>query len=542
MNLESAITVKAYLDVSGVRIPIVDATLEFVVNQIPIARIQIPAGVKMKDQTPVNLAQAALQAKAPAQVVVICEGFTGGNFGKSNGTPISFEEIVFDGYVLAYSTQVSTVGVSTSIVLIHWLYDTDMASFASGDFDKNVPSDWFAAEYAALQTPDSPNAVKKPGGQTGGTPVEPTEYLDSDWWEDIIKPALIFKAEQPLTRFTGTPPSNNNDAIAAIRRVKSAHPGLKLNGTAKAALQANPNVLRQINEKIGTVIATGEGGASAFEKMVSIASMFNCVIVPTVNDCYIEPHQLNTGVTVALPSFDLGASAPNPGLIPAGCIIYGDPNPATLANDSSTKVVDTRFIGQFIPENVPKAVGPFVVSSLPDYMSGVLTVRIPDGGFKSKVGMVPLGAGTTPPTPPTAPASSELINFADLIARSHYFNRLYASRAQDVICPLSFKGRPNALALVNPNQTQSSGVINFSDTLLGGKIDKTGLVEAMIISLSASANRVNTTYRIRNVFEREDQNLFAPYLAQELNIFESSAFSPTGGPANEEDLIPNAQL
>ena len=545
MNLQSAITVKTYLEVAGSRIPVVDAILDFSLNQIPIARVQVPTGVTMKSQEPVALTESMLQGKAPAKVVVICDGFTDGQQGKANATPVEFEEVIFDGYVLSYTSQITTVGVSTNVVLIHWLYDADMATFASGDFAKNAPSDWFATEYAALQTPDSANAVKRGGGQTGGTPVEPTEYIDSDWWEDIIKPALIFKAEQPLTRFTAQPSSNNADAIAAIRRISAGSPGLKLNATAKAALQDNPNVLRQINEKIGTVIATGAGGASAFEKIVSIASMFNCVVVPTVNDCYIEPYQINTGKTVVLTSFDLGAAAPNPGLIPAGCIIYGDPNQATLANDSSTKVVDTKFIGQFIPSGVNKAVGPFVVSALPDYMSGVLTVRIPDGGFKSKVGIVPIGGGSAAPTPTQAPASSALINFADQIARSEYFLKLYSTRAQDIICPLSFKGRPNVQALVDPNPVSGAtarGANSFSDTLLGGKIEKIGIVESMNILLSASGNRINTIYRLRNVFEKEDKDVFGTYFTQDMSIFESSLSSPGGGTPGEEDLFEGAVI
>jgi len=520
---QAAYQLEAYLTVKDKSIPIVDMVVEFVLNQIPIARVQIPSGVTLNNPAnSINLTPDDIKSKTKASIKVK-------GFGKPHPDNVKdalpkgdSEDIIFDGYVLSSTVDFNTTGTTTTIVLIHWLYDLDISSFASGDFDKNTPYDWFKTEFSQLAIPDVPNAPRVAGG-AGGTPIDFNVYGESDWWEDVIKPSMIFKAEQPLANFIRQPPSNNSLAVDALKKIFS-YGGMKLTSKASSALTKVPDVLRNINELVGSVILTGEGGSSGFEKLTSLLSTFGCVLIPGVKTCKVSPYP---STALALKTFkdyefDFAGGSPNIGILPTGAILYGNAQSDELAKSGSPKVIDTRFVGQFVPTLPGIDGGPFMVFPLPNYMSCVYRSRLDKGQFKSKVGIVP----SYEPSPNSAPSSSssttaqDIADFADELTKSYYFSKLFSTRTQDIMFGYRLDICPGNVILLERNTGSSAGE-NISGLAKDWK--KRGVVESVSIIMSTSSNRVMTSVRIRHVMEKQDLDIFEQYLSgSELALFKGS--------------------
>lgn len=497
---------------SGKQVPVVDATIEFVLNQIPIARVVIPSGATFnnKNASPNAvggnqiLEPSDLRGKKKAQLQF--KGTGKPHPDKSKATPSGdFEGIIFEGYVLSYVADFSTTGVATTVVLTHWLYDLDSSSFSSGDFDKTAPDAWFSTDVIG-KTEDPAFLVARRGGGQGDA-VGDQEYLDSDWWENIIKPAAIYKASLPLTHFqNSTAPSNTGAAITAINKVFSKDT-LRLNDIAKTALRGSAStILRSINGTIGRVILTGEGGASAFDKVLYLLSMFGCVLAPKVKNCLVHTYNPLAPVDIEIPDSecDFGGSSANPGIFPVGAIMYG--GGASLSKVAANQgVVETTFVGSFSPTGLQNNIdaGPFMVFPTPAYLNTLTSTEIPAGQFTSKVGIVPLSAAKTG----TSSGKQILIprDFADQVAQSYYYASVFANKTQDVICGFRLDVSPGDCVKIMQGANSVSGS-NVSG--LAKQWSKRGIVESVTHILSSSGKRVNTVLRLRHVLESQDSSLF----------------------------------
>ena len=510
--------IKVTLEINGKVIPVVDAVIEFVLNQIPIARIQVPSGITLPavDNNKL-LTPEDLTGKVEAQVV-----FRG--YGKPHPTGVkakpdgSYEDVtLFDGYVLSSNVAFSTTGTSTTLVLVSRLYDLDNTSFASGDFDKTAPNDWFTEERTQLVDPSSTSPVRL----AGGLALESSKIPDADWWNDIIKPGFIYKASQPLRKFNaGETPSNNAAALSALDDISGV---LRLNDIAKASLKSTEAISKAINNKLGAMILTGEGGSSGFEKLINILSYFGAVLVPTVYGARVIPYR-HMGVPneyIKDNECDFGGSSPNIAVLPVGAIMYGSASTSTLANDATPEIINTTFVGQFVPDLQGIEGGPFVVFPVPDYLAQVQISSIPNGQFKSKVGITSIGgAPPTPATPGPANSVEDLKPFANELAKFHYFNKLYANKTLDVLLGFRYDIMPGRIVDISRSETSASGS-NVSG--LGPTWRKRGVVESVTLVLSASGTRINTQLRLRHVMEQQDIDLFAAYLD------EAGEFGPSTG-------------
>ena len=260
--------IEVTLWINGKDIPVVDAVIEFVLNQIPIARIQVPSGITLPAEASTQhlLTPDDLTGKVPAQVHFRGYGKphpTGVEAGRQGSGRFDFSTL-FDGYVLSSNVAFSTTGTSTTLVLVSRLYDLDNTSFASGDFDKTAPNDWFTEERTQLVDPSSTSPVRL----AGGLALESSKIPDADWWTDIIKPGFKYKASQPLRKFNAGETSSNN--AAALSALGAVNGKLFLNDIAKASLKSTEAVSTAINNKLGAMILTGEGGSSGFEKLINI--------------------------------------------------------------------------------------------------------------------------------------------------------------------------------------------------------------------------------------------------------------------------------
>lgn len=499
----AAYKISVDLEVGGKTVPVVEAVVEFILNQIPIARVVVPSGVTFNNPNASGgnqlLDPQDLMGRKEAKLKVKGSGKphpTG-----SKATPQGDVDcVLFEGYVLASSVDFSTSGVATTVVLAHWLYNLDLASFASGDFDKNAPDSWFTIQDSSVVKKDHVQPTYTGEGQA----VADTAYLSADWWEGIIRPAAIYKAGQPLKRFrTSDTPSNNAAAIAAMERIHSKGK-LKLNSKASSALSSAPLVTHAINDMVGRVIFTGSGGSTAFEKFISLASGFGAVLAPRVDECLMMAYNPLAKVDVVIPDSecDFGGSSANPALLPVGAIMYGGGTGLSIVNTDKS-VIETKFIGQYVaPLGGKVDGGPFLVFPTPDYLSSIRTSQVPDGQFQSKVGIVPI----TSPTPPKTNATQHVLpkGFADEIAKSYYFSKVFSTKTQDVICGFRLDVAPGDCVKIERSAGSSSGA-NVSG--LASKWVKRGIVEAVTYTLSAASDKIMTSYRLRHLMESQDLDM-----------------------------------
>lgn len=507
--LHAAYKINLFLEVNGKTVPVVEAVIDFVLNQIPIARVVVPSGATFNNKNanvgavPGDeiLEPADLQGKKEARLVLRGEGKA--HPANSKATPTGFYNgVIFQGYVLSTTADFSTTGVATTVVLTHWLYDLDSASFSSGDFDKSAPDDWFSLDGYTLT--DAANAIAVKTSQQNVIPN--TDYLSKDWWEEIIRPAAIFKASQPLSHFVNnTAPANNAAAITAMNKVVSRG-RMKLNSTASAALTDAPLVQNSINTMIGYTIFTGEGGSTAFEKFISLLSGFGAVLAPRVDEALVMAYNPLAKVDKVIPDSecDFGSSSANAARLPVGAIMYGGGSTVKLATNDKSQV-ESSFIGSFTVANLQGSVdaGPFMVFPTPSYLSTVRAVEVPDGKFSSRVGIVP----TSNVTPGKATAKQTILPkaFANEVAKAYYFATVLATKTQDVVCGFRLDIAPGDCVKIEQSPNSVSGA-NVSG--LAKKWSKRGIVEAVTHTLSASGNRINTTYRLRHVMEAQDMALF----------------------------------
>jgi hypothetical protein len=500
----AAYKVSVDLEVNGKTVPVVEAVVEFVLNQIPIARVVVPSGITFNNANASGgnqlLDPQDLTGRKPAKLRVKGSGKPHPNGSKA--TPQGDGEwVLFDGYVLSSSADFSTSGVATTVVLVHWLYDLDLASFASGDFDKNAPDSWFTIQDSSLPNSDH----VQPTYIAQGQPVADSAYVSQDWWEDIIKPAAKYKASQPLRRFrTSNTPSNNAAAIAAMDRIYSKGK-MKLNSNASSALQPATLVTHAINDVVGMVIFTGNGGSTAFEKFISLASGFGAVLAPRVDECLMMAYNPLAPVDVYIPDSecDFGGSSANPALLPVGAIMYGGGTGSSIVNKDKS-VIESNFIGQYVAPLQGKVDGgPFIVFPTPEYLSNIRSSQVPDGQFKSKVGIVPI----TSPKAPNTNATQQSVpkGFADELAKSYYLSKVFSTKTQDVMCGFRLDVAPGDCVKIYRSAGSASGA-NVSG--LAKNWIKRGIVESVTYTLSAASNKIMTSYRLRHLMESQDLDMF----------------------------------
>ena len=142
----------------------------------------------------VDMTEILGSADSDCSLVVYGEGLasilSGGTFTKSYPEE-TFSVELFKGRLLSYSASISTTGASIDVVLVDKLYGLDSSSFASGDFDKSAPDDWFTLDETVI--------ANKAGGviMSTGQRLEDVDFVNKDWWSGIIQPAMIYKAGLP---------------------------------------------------------------------------------------------------------------------------------------------------------------------------------------------------------------------------------------------------------------------------------------------------------------------------------------------------------
>lgn len=483
---------KAYLEINNKRTPIVSATIEFCVNQIPVANVIIPAGKEMA-RDPITgplFSEADLTGKQPAKIIITGEGRPHPANVKATPTgPIS-DTVIFDGYLMAKNIQFSTSGVSASIVLFHWMHDLDTCSFATGSFIKASPQDWFNVEPTGQVT-----AAGNPVYRTGtNNNIVPNDIGTKDWWKDILKPGIEYKANQPFLLFFTNTPDPNTDVIKALEKMKGQ---LKLKGGLN-----NYSILTGIHKVFSNVIMYSAGGSSAFEKLVSLGREFKFMLVPSVDECLVAPYNPLAPITETLTEkeFDFGFAAPNPVVIPRGTILHGTPINLTVVATSTTSI-NSVFRGAYVaPEAAKLATGPFFTALTPVWMLTTDTIKTDP---LEKVQNQSDGDPAQATSPLEVQPIEHNLDLPNNYAKALYFDNLFATKIQEVICGFRLDIAPGNCILL---QGGASGK-NIPGMAAGW--EKRGFVESVTHILSGTEPaRINTVYRLRHVFDKSDVQVF----------------------------------
>lgn len=495
---------KGYLEVEGRRTPIVSATIEFCINQIPVANVIIPAGKEMVRDIvgpPAPLfSEEELTGKKRAKIIITGrgrphpEGVDATPKGPLDAT------VIFDGYLMAKNIQFSTNGVSASVVLFHWLHDLDTSSFATGSFIKASPQDWFNVEPSTEVTEQWGSLYRTPDNGK----IEPIDIKTKDWWSEILKPGMEYKANQKFVLFVD-PPEPNTDILKALPNI---------DGNLKLLDGANTDdvIASGIHNKFSRIMMYSEGGSSAFEKLVSLGREFKFMLVPAVDKSLVAPYNplAPTTVTLTESEFDFGFAAPNPVVIPRGAILYGSPiNLTVVATDGANansaaganNSINSFFRGYYIAPLAAKlASGPFFTLLTPEWMQTSNTIKTDP---LKKIKMLSDGDSSKGSAPNQAEPIEHDQKLPNNYAKAMYFDALFATRIQEVICGFRLDIAPGNCILLKGG---SSGQ-NIPG--LASNWEKRGFVESVTYILSGTEPaRINTVYRLRHVFDKSDIQLF----------------------------------
>jgi hypothetical protein len=259
------------------------------------------------------------------------------------------------------------------------------------------------------------------------------------------------------------------------------------------------------------MILTGEGGSSAFDKILSIATMFGCVLVPySPGNVHIVPYTCldvvsnNEDKSLYTEEVDFGSKTPNPVIIPSGIVLVGSATNITKTQDSP-QTINTGFVGKYVIEGAPGLqLGPLMVESIPAYLTGLAmnNGRIDSGILEKKLSITSLSStppgSVSSPNPLTGPSLANA--YADLFAKMRYFTRLYEANTQDVL-----SGFRLDIPLGHPLEVRdnTSGARTSEDRLVRVS---TGKVES--VSYVFSQSRITTSWRIRHAIGQVELDAF----------------------------------
>ena len=533
-----AVGFEPVLIVGGKEFPIVSLRVEYVLNSIPVAYVDLPCGYEMS-YSPTNKTSGLLTfnniaGKQEASIVVKLKSEPGipvssGSYPYTDG---KYE--IFKGYVVAHSAGISTESVSSSVILQHWLSDLDNTAFAGGQFFTNAPNNWFIRNPISSSVPSSNPLSAMIGSSNGQTyAVKSLDIANGDIWSEVIQPVMrariadttnsVFSNNTSITLY-------NKKTAEALEKVVSA--GLTLNTNAKNAFNNN-----QLNESffsaLYSILYGTDGGNSTWTKMLSALSPFNVVAAPMVNKCQLIPFSAVYAPTHTLTAkdFNLEGFSANPTILPMGLVMYGLPASAlsVLPQNNGPLIVgepiENTFLGEFVVNSTAAKLmtGPVYTIPIPPcfqvsqqaYNRGISSTVLSSPAFNRSQGMA-----AKPVVAPTANAVNMKQSFFDVIAQNMYFTMVLNNKTQDVVCPFRLDISPGAVLQLNgTNPAVSGNSTNWS---------RRGVVEAVIYTFSNNPPTIRTTYRLKHIMDNIEEEAFKSYI--------STAHPLMSGAANGDDI------
>ena len=512
---QAAYGINLYLilnDDADQKYPVVSASIEFALNQIPVANVVLPAGKKISRDAEADVKNLTINRRVKAKLLLTGRGVPHPSKLKSSPSPTADVDdlVVFDGYIGAIHYQFNSNAVSSTIVLFHWLHDLDISTVASGNFMKVSPADWFSPEGDSRSVKNSEPflyRLKAPSGSNSKEFLTRDDILNLDWWEGIFKPGLYYKATQRLTRFAKANTADrepNKYLINVLDKIKSEN-RLRLNNKAKSGLKLKIPTQTNLGQLFSDVIMGSAGGSSAFEKLIGLSREFKFVLAPRIDDCILKEYNPVGAInkTLTADDFDFAGSSTSPTVLPAAVILYGNPTElsSVTKRDSSANPlvsIDNTFVGQFPNpiSSVGIATGPFLVVPTPAWMHTIVSSDVLD--FNTGIVILPDSskAPNNPGTPTQPSAKEQFRVFADAYAQSVYYDNLFASKTQDIVC--GFR---------TDIELGDSVLLTFGE--MDKVLEKRGVVNSINHIFSAGDSpRVNTVIRLKHVFDGSDMDYF----------------------------------
>lgn len=494
-----------FLAIEGKEYPIVSTTIEYTLNQIPVAAVTVPCGLKISKDNEEDVSSLPANRRVRAQILISGTGKPHPNNVRATPTGNISKEVLFDGYVAAVHNHISVASVSTTVVLFSWLQDLDISTLASGEFVKTSPNDWFSTSYKQWVNFDADEFPYFKGAQD--KLLRRTDIVELDWWEGIIKPGMLYKANAPLNKFVKLSNSRapNQYIPPALAKIFS-NSRLTLTPNAASGVRGHQTVVSQIAKKFTDIVMGSEGGSSAFEKLISLGREFKFVLAPFIKTAKLIEYNPLTKVTHFLKEneFDFGSSTPNPSVVPAAVLLHGIPPNAYWISwgepSPNEGKVDLGFTGQY-PNPIKNngiATGPFLVVPTPEWMFSPNKYGY---GFISSKGLVIRSNSNPNNNSSNTPAGNpNLSKFADAYAASVYFDAIFAAKTQEIVCGFRTDIQPGDCL----HMEFSKGISSQNN-----KFEKRGIVNSVIYVLSGgNTPRINTTYKLRHVLDKSDAEYF----------------------------------
>jgi hypothetical protein len=285
--------VSASLTVAGVTITdVVAVTATFELNGIPIASVDLAAGVNMKTGSPSSASSGTFDGiplRSPATVTLTV--FPSDDGEQDPGLPAG-TYVIFEGYYIGTGWTRTREEAHFQVHLIHWIDDLNCSSMINGNYSPGMPGD--LANAAIKQafdffTDDQAGISAKPF-------INNANPFD-DIWQGNLKPALEKLANmshfkrQTIGIFKSQD-SGNDEALKALMRMpctgaNAGNVGTKLNTAGDVN---EPSLKASFRYSLTELIVNNMGYTSFWAKLIGeLCPEFLLAISPAVSCANVIP-------------------------------------------------------------------------------------------------------------------------------------------------------------------------------------------------------------------------------------------------------------
>lgn len=280
----AAVRLQLLCTVGGIPFDVVQATITYELNAIPVAAVTVAVGRNVRTLLPSSVHQAIGRIKARDSFELRLIPVTYGAEGDAPNKWIP--ATIFKGVVVGTGWQRSTHGASFTIHAQHWLANLHYSSALSGASHPGNPANFtYAAGFKST-------IIKTAGGETALHWVPHVKIndldkadLEADLWESVLKKWMLQVAEQePIDRRLSDA-TGNKAAIDAINLIKSEKMAMQLHGPADSKAIGNALIW-----SLFKAIGRADCNTTLWGKLVGEWSpQYWFAVVPCVENAYVVP-------------------------------------------------------------------------------------------------------------------------------------------------------------------------------------------------------------------------------------------------------------
>lgn len=497
-------------------VPLESVTVNYQLNGIPSARVELGFGQSFTQTVAQELSQATavleqwIDTRELIQIVVKTTSSQTTGVGNAGFSPTysGSTQVIFEGYIDVPSTQITNTAVGYSFNLQHWSRDLTIGSLAA----------W----YALPNQPGQPNLpaiyTTRNASGTNQARVEGIPYklglgagwetqIGDDLWELGQKPVLQSLIDMKylsgfIENFTDCRDALNkpsSKAGEAIQRITTTNSPLKISSRISASHRTT--LIRKLAWGIGMQPLAGYQRVTAWDKILSFCNDLGCVFVPRATDALIIPANFaakSRGTVIPADELaELAWSSYQQLLIRGAGFIIETPHAmgnASIAQNRAqanpqSGVAPTVvgnygcYIGSPDPNEgiVHFGTAPYWLENIPNPIALQRQVQLRRG----QSGSQPV-TNTTAPAPQT-PTPAEEHDLHTLYAKFRYLEKNLLNRVIRFSTPFRTDLAPGSLVTLQVPLTRS-GIIN-------SPVNLTGTIVALTLSISRNRRQAVTIYQ-----------------------------------------------